>query len=183
MGWPGLAAVSRGMTYWGIPMTADEEQGLAAFGFFLGLVDGPDGSIRLASTAPDAAPLIHHGYAALLDGDAFDNVWADFQRLLETDVYRSVGARDVEAGRPLRDRLHDRISTGTHPSGGCAIGRVVDPELQVYGVDGLTVADASVFPRHVTNNPNLTCHMVGEVASAKLRGGTAAAAVAEAGLA
>ena len=49
--------------------------------------------------------------------------------------------------------------------GTCAIGSVVDEELRVHGVEGLLVADASVFPAHVTNNPNLTCIMVGERAA------------------
>ena len=33
-----------------------------------------------------------------------------------------------------------------HPTSTCAIGSVVDPELRVYGVEGLRVADASVMP-------------------------------------
>jgi len=52
--------------------------------------------------------------------------------------------------------------------GTCAMGKVVDEDLRVYGLDGLVVADASVFPSHVTNNPNLTCFMVGERAAEKL---------------
>ena len=45
---------------------------------------------------------------------------------------------------------------------------MVDPELHVHGVEGLRVADASVFPAHVSNNPNLTCLMVGEAAAARI---------------
>ena len=60
------------------------------------------------------------------------------------------------------------LTTGFHPAGGCAIGQVVDPDLRVLGFEGLVVADASVFPRHVSNNTNLTCHMVGEYAAAKV---------------
>ncbi len=33
-----------------------------------------------------------------------------------------------------------------HPAGTCAVGTVVDERLRVYGVDGLFVADCSVFP-------------------------------------
>jgi choline dehydrogenase-like flavoprotein len=43
---------------------------------------------------------------------------------------------------------------------------VVDERLRVRGIEGLRVADASVFPVNVTNNTNLTCFMVGERAAA-----------------
>jgi choline dehydrogenase len=167
-GWPGLAAAARGDGWWGIPGVFDEERQIGWLGFFLGLLDGPDGSISLTSTAPDAPPRIDHGFASLLTGNAFDVVRDDFGRLLETNALREAGVADLDAGTPFADRLRDGIGTGTHPAGGCAIGAVVDPSLAVYGIDGLTVADASVFPRHVTNNPNLTCHMVGEVAAATI---------------
>ena len=39
---------------------------------------------------------------------------------------------------------------------------VVDPELRVVGVDGLRIADASIFPEIVYVNPALTCLVVGE---------------------
>jgi choline dehydrogenase-like flavoprotein len=49
-----------------------------------------------------------------------------------------------------------------HPSGTCAIGAVVDPLLQVRGINGLRVADASVMPRLVTGNTNAPAIMIGE---------------------
>jgi choline dehydrogenase-like flavoprotein len=70
---------------------------------------------------------------------------------------------------PPRASILRGLGTSAHPAGGCGIGRVVAPSLSVYGIDGLTVADASVFPRHVSNNPNFTCFMVGERAAASLR--------------
>ena len=33
-----------------------------------------------------------------------------------------------------------------HPAGTCAMGSVVDERLRVHGVEGLHVADCSVFP-------------------------------------
>jgi choline dehydrogenase len=94
-----------------------------------------------------------------------------FWRLVETDAMRAADARDIDEGRPLDERLRAGVTTGTHPAGGCPIGAVVDPRLAVLGIEGLTVADASVFPYHVSNNPNLTCHAVGERAAAVLRTG------------
>jgi choline dehydrogenase len=42
---------------------------------------------------------------------------------------------------------------------------VVDPNLQVYGVEGLRIADASIFPTIPTGNINAPSIMVGERAS------------------
>ena len=41
----------------------------------------------------------------------------------------------------------------------------MDEGLRVHGVEGLHVADASVFPSNMTNNTNLTCFAVGERAA------------------
>ena len=42
---------------------------------------------------------------------------------------------------------------------------VVDGELRVYGVSGLRVADASVFPSLPSGNSHASCMMVGERAA------------------
>jgi choline dehydrogenase-like flavoprotein len=39
---------------------------------------------------------------------------------------------------------------------------VVDQELRVRGVDGLRVADTSVFPTMPSRGPNATAMMIGE---------------------
>jgi choline dehydrogenase-like flavoprotein len=62
-----------------------------------------------------------------------------------------------------------------HVSGTCRIGAaddelaVVDPRLRVRGVDGLRIADASVFPTIPSVNPVITVLMVGERAADLLR--------------
>jgi choline dehydrogenase len=170
LGWPSNATVSRGDGYWAIPRPFDEEAGIVAFSYFLGLTDGPPGgSVRLRSTDPRDAPAIEHGYDNVV-ATGFDTVWSDFRELLASGPLRRAGARDLEAGTPLVQRVRDGLSTGTHPVGGCAIGSVVDPDLRVYGTTGLRVADASVFPGHMSNNPNLMCFVVGEIAAVKLAG-------------
>ncbi len=42
---------------------------------------------------------------------------------------------------------------------------VVDPTLKVHGIDGLRVADASIFPDIPTGNTNAVALMVGEKAA------------------
>ena len=57
-----------------------------------------------------------------------------------------------------------------HPCGTCKMGHdelaVVDPRLRVRGLEGLWVADASIFPTIPAGNINATCIMVGEKSAA-----------------
>jgi choline dehydrogenase-like flavoprotein len=48
-------------------------------------------------------------------------------------------------------------------------GAVVTPRLKVRGLEGLRIADASVFPELVRVNPNMTVVMVGSKAAEILR--------------
>ena len=58
-----------------------------------------------------------------------------------------------------------------HPCGTCRMGArddpmaVVDPDCRVIGVDGLRVADSSIFPRITNGNLNAPSMMVGEKAA------------------
>lgn len=49
---------------------------------------------------------------------------------------------------------------------------VVDPECRVIGVEGLRVADSSIFPRVTNGNLNAPSIMVGEKASDHILGRT-----------
>lgn len=179
LGWPIYGAVVRGAGWWTVPVPLDQERGLAAVQLCMATNEGPEGGlIRLRGTDPTAAPEIQHGYEGFLAAGGFDDALADWAALLETPSLRAAGARDVRAHRSPRDAALGALGTSAHPAGGCAIGAVVDSRLGVRGVSGVTVADASVFPRHVTNNPNFTCFMVGERAAEMLRDGTRAARAA-----
>jgi choline dehydrogenase len=46
---------------------------------------------------------------------------------------------------------------------------VVDPQLRVRGVEGLSIADGSIFPTMPTVNPMVTTFMIGERAADLVR--------------
>ena len=56
-----------------------------------------------------------------------------------------------------------------HPTSTCAIGSVVDPDLRVYGIEGLRVVDASVMPTVTRGNTNAATIMIAEKAADLIR--------------
>lgn len=95
-----------------------------------------------------------------------------------------VGTRVEPGGDVLgNDRALDgwiaaHLTTSVHLCGTAAIGRVVDTDLRVYGVDGLRVADTSVLPTVPRRGPSATAVAIGEKAATLVsrRRGTGAAA-------
>jgi choline dehydrogenase len=168
IGVPQLAVVARGAGWWATPSAHDEERGIAAILFGLATVDG-EGSLQLTSTNPGAPPAIDLRLADVISGQGFQHAWETFHDFLDAPALRALGAESAEGSRSLEEILLRRMGTGAHGAGGCGIGRVVAPDLSVLGTEGLFVADASVFPMHVTNNPNVTCFMVGERAAEFVR--------------
>ena len=79
----------------------------------------------------------------------------------------SVPAGDSDA--EILDFVRRAGQTVYHPTSTCAIGSVVDPQLRVYGIDGLRVADASVMPTITRANTNAATIMIGERAADLIR--------------
>ncbi len=79
--------------------------------------------------------------------------------------------RDDDAA--LADYARAAVGSYHHLVGTCAMGvtalSVVDPELRVYGVSGLRVADASVMPAVPSGNTNAPAIMIGEKAADLIR--------------
>jgi choline dehydrogenase len=135
------------------------------------------GSVRLRSPDPLQPPDIDPAFL----GDEGD---------VEVLVEGVKLARRAAAGRPLARWLKVERAPGGevqtddeidawirsnahtiyHPVATCAMGRVVDSELRVRGLEGLRVADASVIPQLVRGHTHAATTMVAERAADLIRG-------------
>lgn len=150
-------------------------------------VVAPDsrGSVRLASAAPDAAPLIDPGF--LRDSRDLDRLEEGLRLVREAAASAAFpGGRPAEVapGAPvqlqtsagLRAYIRRTVGSYYHPAGTCRMGTgagtVTDPWLRVHGVTGLRVADASVMPAIPNAHPNATVLAIAEKVADLIRGGT-----------
>ncbi len=73
---------------------------------------------------------------------------------------------NIQSDADISAYARKTANTVYHPAGTCKMGlddnAVVTPTLNVYGVENLRVADASVFPSMIGVNPNFTIMMIGE---------------------
>jgi len=139
------------------------------------------GTLRLASTDPDRAPLIDPGY--LTDpGDvtrmikglrAARKIGAEFALapFRDKELYPGAG---VDTDAACQAYLRSTITTFFHPVGTCKIGTdamsVVDPQLKVHGIGQLRIADASVMPSIPSGHTNAPVLAIAERAASLLTG-------------
>ncbi len=73
---------------------------------------------------------------------------------------------ELEKQSDIEAYVRANADTVYHPVGTCKMGSddmaVVDNELRVHGIDGLRVADASIFPELIGGNTNAPAIMIGE---------------------
>jgi choline dehydrogenase len=134
------------------------------------------GEIKLKSPDPFDAPAVHPNYlAAETDRRTIVAGLKLCRQILATPHMQNFIEAEfqpgsaVESDEELLDYARRRGGTVYHPTTTCKMGNdpmaVVDPELRVYGVDGLRVADASVMPTVVSGNTNAATIMIGEKAA------------------
>ena len=143
------------------------------------------GSVTLRSGNPTDAPVIRFNYMS----DPSD--WEDFRTCIRLtreifgqEAFMPYLKAELQPGPgvatddQLDDFLREHVESAYHPCGTCRMGRasdpmaVVDPECRVIGVDGLRVADSSIFPQVTNGNLNGPSIMTGEKAADHILGRT-----------
>jgi len=141
------------------------------------------GAVTLRSNDPNDAPKIAFNYMSTPQD------WEDFRTCIR--LTREVFAQkafapfvkheiqpgaDVQSDAELDAFIAEHAESAYHPCGTCKMARVddpmavVDPECRVIGVEGLRVADSSIFPRITNGNLNGPSIMVGEKAADHILG-------------
>ncbi|WP_421565297.1 choline dehydrogenase [Ochrobactrum sp. EDr1-4] len=143
------------------------------------------GSVTLRSANPREKPVIKFNYMSHEDD------WADFRHCVRLtreifgqDAFAAYRGAEIQPGAKVQSDdeidnfLREHVESAFHPCGTCKMGSVddpmavVDPECRVIGVEGLRVADSSIFPRITNGNLNGPSIMTGEKASDHILGRT-----------
>jgi choline dehydrogenase len=143
------------------------------------------GAVTLKSADPKEDPSIFFNYMS------HEEDWIDFRQgirlvreIFAQDAFKPFYKHEIQPGDAAQDDemidefVREHAESAYHPCGTCKMGAVddpmavVDPECRVIGVDGLRVADSSIFPRITNGNLNAPSILVGEKASDHILGKT-----------
>ena len=141
------------------------------------------GSVSLRSADPAAPPRIRFNYMSRAED------WRDFRQCIRLTreifgqaAFKPYVKHEIQPGAAaqsdadLDEFIRAHVESAYHPCGTARMGRrddpmaVVDAECRVIGVEGLRVADSSIFPRVTNGNLNAPSIMVGEKAADHLLG-------------
>lgn len=133
------------------------------------------GSVTLRSKNPLDLAVVRTNYMQCdADMEALSTGIEIARAIMNTSAFAKIGITELTPGpkvktkQELRNSIRESCRTEWHPSCTCKMGRdpmaVVDPQLRVYGVEGLRVADNSIMPAVVSGNTNAPCLMIGEKA-------------------
>ncbi len=143
------------------------------------------GAVTLRSSDPADAPKILFNYMSC------EEDWQDFRNCIRLtreifgqEAFKPFVKHEIQPGEALQTDeelngfIKEHVESAYHPCGTCKMGAiddpmaVVDPECRVIGVDGLRVADSSIFPRITNGNLNGPSIMTGEKAADHIMGKT-----------
>ncbi|MBW4692074.1 MAG: GMC family oxidoreductase N-terminal domain-containing protein [Lyngbya sp. HA4199-MV5] len=134
------------------------------------------GNVGLRSLDPNDPPMFQMNYLQYeADVQRLVAALKLMRQLLQSRHFDEFRGREIAPGAEIQSDeaieayIRDACSTVYHPVGTCKMGvdamAVVDPELRVYGVEGLRVVDASIMPTITTGNTNAPTIMIGEKAA------------------
>jgi choline dehydrogenase len=141
------------------------------------------GAVTLRSSDPKSVPKILFNYMSQ------PSDWQDFrtairltrevfaqpamQPFVKTEIQPGL---NLQSDDELDNFLREHVESAYHPCGTARMGRrddlmaVVDPDCRVIGVEGLRVADSSIFPQLTNGNLNGPSIMTGEKAADHILG-------------
>ncbi|MDA7598466.1 choline dehydrogenase [Alphaproteobacteria bacterium] len=141
------------------------------------------GFVRIKNAKAETTPTIKFNYMSHEDD------WADFRRCIRLsreiirqkpmDPFRGAEIQpgdDQTSDAQIDQFIRDNCESAYHPCGTVRMGAaddpgaVVDPQCRVIGIDGLRVADSSIFPRITNGNLNAPSIMTGEKAADHILG-------------
>lgn len=140
------------------------------------------GEVRLSGPDPEAPPLIDP--KLLSDEEDLRFLIRGLRlarRVIAQPSFAKYRARERAPGdhvtddAALADYVRESLVTVHHPGSTCRMGparesTVVGPDLKVHGLEGLRIADASIYPRLVGGNTNASIVAIAEKASDMILG-------------
>ena len=133
------------------------------------------GAVTLRSADPRDMPKIKFNYMSHPDDwDEFRKCIRLTREIFGQDAFKDHVKHEIQPGTHLQSDaeidsfIREHAESAYHPCGTARMGRaddplaVVDPEGRVIGVEGLRVADSSIFPRVTNGNLNGPSIMTGE---------------------
>ncbi|MDR3421847.1 MAG: GMC family oxidoreductase N-terminal domain-containing protein [Xanthobacteraceae bacterium] len=137
------------------------------------------GELKLTADDPTAPLHLDPRYLSeQTDVDALVHSLEVSIEILESPAFAKWRKRSVWPKAKTRaervEWVRQTCETYHHQAGTCKMGidamSVVDPQLRVYGIEGLRVADASIMPAVTSGNTNAPSIMIGEKAADLIRG-------------
>ncbi|KAJ7067209.1 hypothetical protein C8F01DRAFT_980240 [Mycena amicta] len=146
------------------------------------------GAVLLKSADPWALPSVNPNY--FQNPDDLEKLFRGFRLLLKIAHAQALEkyldhsdtnpeldhAMHSKSDDEIREVVRERVETVYHPTSTCRMapkeqGGVVDTRLRVYGIEGLRVCDASIFPWIISGHTAGGCYAIGEKLAGDMKKG------------